>query len=651
MDQNILTKRNSWLDLFIFVLFLNVFFFHSFEIVALACFLSGLWVLLVRIFAKGIGQAVWWESGVMAVTVGSLLLVDSPEKIIVLLLFALLVMLVSVYSWLKQKSVGGLLELGLSGLIVIKEYLYSALLIVQGLMSGTLGKVFQLSQSKKQHSPWIRSIIVGGLVSLPLIAWLIATLAKADPVFAAFIQNIVSKELLTELPARLFFSVLAFLVLIPLLITQWRGYRSPLAWISKVSWGREITVVTAMITLVLGVFLIVQWPYVFVSVGHETELAKFGVATYSEYVQKGFWDLLKVVLMVFGISWVTVLLNRNQTGQEKRILLSVQGILGLEFIIFIASMFRRVWLYQSYHGLSLARLYGLAVLVLIVGLTVTMGLRYVSQRVRWVKVEMAWIFFMVLAVVGINMQGIVVKQPPTVNNRVDYVYLARLPGDGYEGWVKSYAWAQGVLEKYTNQPGELNKEQRREIFYAGAVSRQLTQNYHELIVQYGTDAEVKEYFKQVITTKKDILFTTSATELISIWGENKKPRSEVIDALSQNLADLEHTDWLDKVNITPIPRLDTIAQLYQQYPHQERDLTYYEVSRSKETERLQGLNAFFARTPAQNKTYHRMREDIGEAKLLTLQKQDMALRQRIGLQPEKERDFEMDISLESPFLD
>lgn len=651
MDQTMLTKRNSWLDLFIFVLFLNVFFFHSFELVALTCFLSGMWILLVRLFAKGAGQAVWWQSGVMAVTVGSLLFVDSPEKIVVLLLFALLVMATSVYSWLKQASVGGLLELGLSGLIVMKEYLYSGLLILQGLMSGTLAQIFQLSQEKKQHSPWLRSIIIGGIISLPLLAWLISTLTQADPIFATFVQGILSKHLLAELPARLFFSAVALAVLIPLLILRWRGYQSPLGWVSKVNWSREITVVTALITVVLGVFLAVQWPYVFVNVAHETELTKFGVATYSEYVQKGFWDLLKVVVMVFGISWVGVLLNRHQIGQEKKILVAVQGILGLEFAIFIASMFRRVWLYQSDHGLSLARLYGLSVLVLIVGLSVTMALRYFSQRVSWVKVEMAWICFMVFAVVGINMQGIVVKQPPTVNNRIDYVYLARMPGDGYEGWVKSYTWAQGVLEKYNQKPGQLNKEERREIFYAGAVARQLTKNYHELVVRYGSDTQVKDYFRQVIVTKKEILVTTSSAELVDIWGQSKKPRSEVIDALSQNLADLEHDDWLDKVSITPVPRLDSIAQLYRQYPSQDRDLTYYEVYRSKGLNRLQGLDAFFTRTPVQNQTYLRMRADIGEANLLRLQKQDMALRQRIGLQPESERDFEMDISLESPFLD
>ncbi|KKU44898.1 MAG: hypothetical protein UX62_C0046G0025, partial [Microgenomates group bacterium GW2011_GWA2_46_7] len=106
----------------------------------------------------------------------------------------------------------------------------------------------------------------------------------------------------------------------------------------------------------------------------------------------------------------------------------MQGILGLEFVVFISSIFRRVWLYQSYHGLTLARLYGLVLLTWVVGMMATMGLRYLYQNMRWVKVEIAWMVIVVFGSITLNMESLIIQDPPTVNGRVDYVYLSRLSG-------------------------------------------------------------------------------------------------------------------------------------------------------------------------------------------------------------------------------
>lgn len=627
-------KSKNWLDLLIFIIFANVFLFHAFGSVALGLILVGTWVLLIRIFDHHKGETknvVLLGSGTLAITIAMYLMVNSAEKAIILIFVVLMIMFVSVYIWLKQGSIDGILELGLSWILIIKEYMRSAWRILNGIIKGNLRQILLSGQAKKEKSPWVKSILVGFVVGLPIIVWLVSTLSKADPVFSTYVQNILSKEFLAELPMRIFISTFLFIVLVPSMVMKWVGYESPLGWLTKVRWSREMTVVTIMVVIVMGVFLIVQWPYVFANVVKETDLSKYGVATYSEYVQKGFSDLIKVVVMVFVVAWAGLLINKNQSGSERKFLMKAQALLGVEFIVFIVSIFRRVWLYQNYHGLTLARLYGLALLVGISGMMVTMALRYVHQNVRWVKVEAGWILLVIFTTIGLNMEALVVKDPPTVNKRVDYVYLSRLSSDGKDGWLQAYQWAKHVLDKNSANGNQIGKDDRRDIFYAGLITRGLTSNYHSLILQYGSDDEVKNYFRQVIYVNEQI-----AVEV---------PMSD-----KQWLSDLDKTDWVDRVNVTPTPMIaPTWDYGFPNYKAHQNDRYYY-IQGAREKERLVGLDRILAYDPLRNRVYTWMKQEMGFDQLLEMQKQDFRLQKRIAAQPEAERDFDIDISLDSPFL-
>ncbi len=447
-------------------------------------------------------------------------------------------------------------------------------------------------------------------------------------------------QMLAELPARFIISLMLIAALIPVMVMRWRGYISPLGWLTKVRWGREMSVVTAMVVLILGLFLIVQWPYVFVTVAKETDLSKYGVATYSEYVQKGFWEMIKVVFMVFGVSWIGLLINKYQSGAERKLLLWVQGLLAGEFVIFILSIFRRVWLYQSYHGLTLARLYGLALLVLIVGMMVTMALRYVYQNVKWVKVEATWVLAVVFGSILLNMESLVVKVPPTVNDRVDYVYLSRLSSDGYDGWRQSYDWAKQVLEKNSVSTNQVARDDRRDIFYAGLITRELANNYHKLITQYGSDEEVREYFREVISARLETATGQSMDGMIS----------DELAKIRQRQVDLDKDDWLEKVDITPIPKIaPTWDYSFPNYKAHQTD-PYFYIQGSQEEERLVGMDYLLSFEPRDKQLYERVKRDIGYKSLLEMQMLDFSLQKSIAAQTETERDFDIDISLESPFL-
>lgn len=657
MQKKNQVATSKWVDLLVFVLFVNVFFFHSFGTVALWMLLLGLWILLIRVFEVKLSEPSWvrWGgSGVIALALLTYVNVNSPEKVVLLVLTTLSTMVVCTYIWLKRGKIGGILELVLAGLLVARAYARSCLQILRAVIVGNMRHILALDQVKKQSSPWTRSLMVGGLVGLPLVAWLILTLAKADPVFATFVKGLLSENFLKELPWRLFFSVLAFLALVPLLLMHLKEYVSPLGWLTRARWGREMAVVTGMVALVLGIFLVVQWPYVFANVAKETELIKYGVATYSEYVTKGFWDLLKVVVMVFGVAWVGLILNKNQKGTEKQILLGVQGVLGLEFAVFIVSIFRRVWLYQSYHGLSLARLYGLALLIAVVGMMVTMALRYLYSNVRWVKVEMAWILVVVFGSIWINMESLVVQNPPTVNGRVDYVYLSRLPSDGKEGWKQAFDWAQELLQRLTqaeNPNGHMyvfNREERRDMFYAGIVGRQLALKYYDLVVQYGTDDELRDFYRQVVKTELAELQSPGLEGIARSDKDFAARRSQAIETLKKYEQVVEQPDWSDKMRVTPVYGRGYDWRMIKGSENLRRP--YFMIDDSKERGRLTGWDYVLAFDPSMKGVYQWMRQQIGIEKILRIESMDLALQQRIVWGPVADQDFDVDISLDSPFL-
>ena len=147
--------------------------------------------------------------------------------------------------------------------------------------------------------------------------------------------------------------------------------------------------IIVMVTVVLGLFLTVQWPYVFVNVAKETDLSQFGVATYSEYVTRGFGELIAVVGLLWVVSWMAILTYKYTSPGMQKALQILHTILGLELVLFIVSIFRRVWLYQQYHGQTLSRIYGLAFLIWLSGMLVSQALRYV-RRSGLVTLEIAW---------------------------------------------------------------------------------------------------------------------------------------------------------------------------------------------------------------------------------------------------------------------
>lgn len=265
----------------------------------------------------------------------------------------------------------------------------------------------------------------------------------------------------------------------------------------------------------------------------------------------------------------------------------------------------------------------------------TMVMRYIYPKIAWVRVEMGWILLVIVATITVNLERLVVAYPPTVNSQVDYVYLSRLPGDGYDGWVKAYNWAQQTQLSATAVSGVISREKRREAYYALLISSRLANNYHKLIMQYGSDEEVREYFRLVLNTKLSDLD-------LNAMSDNEK--NNTTKMLKTALTDLETNEWADKIDIDPSYNY-LVYSNFSRAIEDQADNSFYMIGQSNESERLGRKDKVLAWSMVDAKNYQRMKQDIGTEAILKLQRQNMLLTQMIAKQPKGERDFDIDISL------
>ena len=471
------TRRGLILSLLL-VLFFNLFFFHPFWSSGIATLLVGLWLytfLLIGNKAQNIYKVKVGTGIVVLASAICLIFVTDAIKTSLLIMVSLASTLVLYYSGLVERSFGGIFELMMIVPRLFGGYIMGMINVVStsilNIVGGS-GKVKSVGQAGSY-----RALLIGVVLGVPVVVVLTSLLTQGDPVFADYVHRLLKFELEGETLTRIMISSILFVLLIPVVFAEIkRRFVSPVVMLEKMTWTSEVSVVVSMIVVVLGVFLAVQWPYVFANVVKETDLSQFGVATYSEYVTRGFGELLAVVGLLWAVSWMAILTYKYTSARMQKVLQMLHIILGIELLVFIISIFRRVWLYQQYHGQTLSRIYGVAFLIWLTGMLIWQALRYV-RRSGLVTVEVVWSLIVIFGFIWLKPERIVVKNPPTVNGRVDYLYMSKLGFDGYDGMKSSYAWATKTLDEATKNTQVIKLEQRREVWYASWIISNLSFYY------------------------------------------------------------------------------------------------------------------------------------------------------------------------------
>jgi len=683
-------------SLLLFIVLQNILFFQPVTPLGIGLQISS-WVILVflSLTTKKTLPLALVAGGVMLAQLYNTTQVGSLTSQFLTILTLLVTAGIAMYSLARSRRwLSSFSELLLSPLLLFTAYLQTSLATYfdrQFPFTNLFALVAKIPLLRH-----LKSILLGLVLGIPIVVVLTSMFVSADVIFADFIHNFTDITLPERLQERLIYSLILFLLATPLLqLATKEEFISPVLRLKKWSLINEMTIVMTLVAITVGAFLVVQWPYVFVHVEKETSLSEFGVATYSEYVRQGFEELLKVAAILFGLIWFGLTIWRNRQPAQKPYLLGIQLVVLGELGIFLLSLFRRVWLYQSFHGWTLTKLYGTWLLIGLIGFILTLAARHFWSK-RWIKVEVIWLVGWLLFGSWWNAEHFIIRSGhlPTVNERQDFVYLSRMSSDGYEGWVQSYGWANEVLNRQLNTKNTgYTAADRQEIAYAARVVTELSRSYDTLVAKQASDEEFITHYRTLLSYTEqeqwqkqkhlDALFTPLDARTQQDKSTSPEPQpyrlllSDVRDNLqvtnTQITTILELKKLVDK---KPLERekiaqfkvpdfipisfdgewlgencrevmgdqmcFDPTMTFYNQY-----NFTY---ERIKSMNRNAPLYKLLTQNSSELAAYQKMQQDIPYDELLRLQSKYFELKRRIQRQPKEERLYEQDVSYNSPLI-
>ena len=206
------------------------------------------------------------------------------------------------------------------------------------------------------------SISLGLLMALPLVILLASLLAKADPIFAQRLQDllkVIDLEKLDEYLFRLFYISIGAYLLSGVFLHALLSSRDEKLSSSEKPWPApflgwvEAATALVCVDLLFLFFVLLQFRYFF---GGRANIQIEGF-TYSEYARRGFGELVAVavisLLLLLALNAIT-----RRVDRRSRWAFSALGIALVTLVaVILVSAFQRLQLYEAAYGFTRLRAY------------------------------------------------------------------------------------------------------------------------------------------------------------------------------------------------------------------------------------------------------------------------------------------------------
>jgi len=252
--------------------------------------------------------------------------------------------------------------------------------------------------------------------------------------------------------------------------------------------------------MLFAVFLTVQFQYLFAS--HEV-FKTFGL-TYSQYVRKGFFELLVATEIGWVISYV-IILKKRIIGKHSSIFMYLNVGLIVELILLLASALRRDLMYIEVYGLTRTRIIDELFLIWLLG-----GLMLLSVLNIWEKFQEKYVIAGMGAIsIGIlmylnlfNMDMQIVAAAPIRHDQKDLFYITNLSEDAFDGWKEAIVYARERIE-YFLPKSELTDDEQAQLANLKLALITLRLKRDKLERQYGPYEAVIDNYKKNNTWAND----------------------------------------------------------------------------------------------------------------------------------------------------
>lgn len=345
------------------------------------------------------------------------------------------------------------------------------------------------------NSSTISSLLRGLAILAPVLAVLLIFLARADPIFGKLTQ-----DFLSQAGERTVVSLALFIVLLGFGISKFTDKFEGTQEEAKVPEGKsyELAVISGGVLLLFAVFIGVQFRYLFSNAG-EGDLAQLGInsLTYSEYVRKGFFELLIASVIACGVIIYSLRFLHRLEDSRKLLVQLFSGMLTIETGLLLFSAVKRLALYADVHGLTRARVFGFVFLVWLVLLLAVLLFRVFKQMTKewFFGSVMAGTLIALLLINVLNVDDLIAtRYVPTVNNEIDYYYLTSLSSDAYQSWKPALEDSIKMVTQL-EKVQDLSTEDSRKIYWTRRALYQLFTNVGSVIDKYGTVPEILDWHK------------------------------------------------------------------------------------------------------------------------------------------------------------
>ena len=300
------------------------------------------------------------------------------------------------------------------------------------------------SEKRKEQHEWFNpyTLLKTASITLGIFAIFVALLMAADPIFKHMIDTFL-KQIVGRIAWSLFLAAV-FGGLLTIVLPHKENKPPELRFLS----AADVIVPIVVLVGLFGLFLFIQGKYLYAS--HEV-FKQFGL-TYSQYVRKGFTELLVATSIASILSYLMILKKRVL---DKPAITWLNVVLIVELGLLLGSAYRRDLMYIEVYGLTRMRIIGEVFLFWLGGnLLLLLGLATVKQFEE--KFAVAGVGLLTLGALGyftlVNMDMRIAAAAPQRYEARDLFYLANLSADAAVSW-------EGIVQAAEQRFAELTTKE------------------------------------------------------------------------------------------------------------------------------------------------------------------------------------------------
>ena len=291
-----------------------------------------------------------------------------------------------------------------------------------------------------------KKVLVGVLMSIPLL-WIFGTLFyNADPIFAKLVNEIKwpKIELKAEWWWNFWGTVIFFGAVGGILRNKLAKQVKNSNWLKSVT---ELNVAVSILEVLFVAFAAVQIKYFLAT---PDDLKKLQII-FSEYTRSGYGQTIFASVLAYVLVLRLEFAYRSIPNKLTKFL--TWAMMG-EILIFIIAATKRNYVYQSFYGFTEIRLLGFALSIWLVAMLFLLAYKVWRKR-KTDFFTRGMILVTAISILGLNIfdiDGTIVRSKPArLDWGVDYNYMSNLSDDAWQGWEKILSSTE---EKIKN--GQLN---------------------------------------------------------------------------------------------------------------------------------------------------------------------------------------------------